>query len=190
MKTEVTISIQASSRAGFRKKLVELFLNEKPGANGESSQYVYFVEQDSTGNRIYLKRPTNLNKGFDFEVRVENVNFTHIAKTNSLVGNKSPFQPRITNSNRPSHDNIINDLKLKKEENPLLFKRLQPILDKVYYCNEITPSELEPLKFKSGYPIDLIIKCIKWLFIEQDITYWNWSGRSMLYESILSIVKL
>lgn len=25
---------------------------------------------------------------------------------------------------------------------------------------------------------------IKWLWIEQDVTYWNFSGRAMLYQSL------
>jgi len=33
-------------------------------------------------------------------------------------------------------------------------------------------------------PIAIILLAIKWLFIEQDITYWNWSGRNMLMNSL------
>ena len=187
MKTEVSITIQASSREEYRRKLAGHFLDEKPGKEGESSQYIYYVEKDSENHRIYLKRPTNLNKGFDFEVRVEDVKFAHISNSNSVAGAKSPLQPRITNSNRPSHDNIFDDLKLKKKENPSLFRELRPLLEKVYNCHEILPKEFEPFRFKSGYPIDLIFKCIKWLFIEQDITYWNWSGRAMFYKGLTAI---
>jgi len=32
-----------------------------------------------------------------------------------------------------------------------------------------------------GYPIDLILGVVKWLFIEQDVRYWNYSGRAMLF---------
>lgn len=34
-----------------------------------------------------------------------------------------------------------------------------------------------------GFPMDLIFKTSKWFFIEQDIRYWNYSGRNMLMES-------
>lgn len=187
MKTELSITIEARSREEYRRKLAEHFLNEEPGKEGESSQYVYYVEEDKDGHRIYLKRPTNLNKGFDFEVRVEDVKFTHIASSSSVAGAKSPLQPRITKSNRPSHENIFDDLKLKKKENPSLFKQLRPLLEKVYNCQEVLPKEFEPFNFKSGYPIDLIFMCIKWLFIEQDITYWNWSGRAMFYKGLSEI---
>jgi hypothetical protein len=30
----------------------------------------------------------------------------------------------------------------------------------------------------------MIIKTIKWLFIEQDIRYWNYSGRDMLWSGV------
>ena len=41
--------------------------------------------------------------------------------------------------------------------------------------------------FKSGFPYDLIIKTLKWLFIEQDIRYWNYSGHDMLWKGIYNI---
>ena len=34
------------------------------------------------------------------------------------------------------------------------------------------------------HPVYIVLLAIKWLFIEQDITYWNWSGRNMLKESL------
>lgn len=40
------------------------------------------------------------------------------------------------------------------------------------------------LHFNVGQPIETILKVVKWLFIEQDVTYWNWSGRSMLYSGL------
>ena len=187
MTTEVTINIHASSREEYRKKLAEQFLNEKPGKEGDSSKYLYYVETDSKGNRIYLSRPTNLNKGFDFEVRVENVKFTHISNNPRNVATKAPFNPRVTKSNRPSHDNIFEDLRQKKKENPVIFSELRQFLERIYTCQEVSSKELEFFCFESGYPVDLIFKCIKWLFIEQDITYWNWSGRAMFYKGLSAI---
>ena len=141
MATIVPATIIENSRADYRRTLTELFLNEPNGAAGAPSDFEYNVETDDVGNRIYLKRPTNLNKGFDFEVRVSNQRFKH-------VGRKG----RVSHSNRPSHGNII-----------------------------------DAFTFQSGCPVDMICRCIKWLFIEQDITYWNWSGRNMLYNGIRSI---
>ena len=176
MATIVPVTIIENSRAEYRRTVTELFLNEPNGVAGAPSDFEYNVEADNAGNRIYLKRPTNLNKGFDFEVRVSNQRFPHISK-----------KGRISHSNRPSHSNIIDDLTAKKAEDPVQYTNLRAIIDRIFNCIEIDPQEYNALTFQSGYPVDMICKCIKWLFIEQDITYWNWSGRNMLYNSIRSI---
>ena len=41
--------------------------------------------------------------------------------------------------------------------------------------------EMMGLSFETGLPVDHIVKAIKWLFIEQDIRYWNYSGRNMTW---------
>ena len=56
----------------------------------------------------------------------------------------------------------------------------------VLYPNKLPESERVCFGICS-YPVDMICKCIKWLFIEQDITYWNWSGRNMLYNGIKNV---
>lgn len=43
------------------------------------------------------------------------------------------------------------------------------------------------IDFVSGYSSELIIKTLKWLFIKQDIRYWNYSGRDMLWDGIKEI---
>ena len=35
-----------------------------------------------------------------------------------------------------------------------------------------------------GRPVEMLLKVIKWFFIEQDIRYWNYSGRNMLKNGI------
>ncbi len=54
------------TREGLRKRVVLAFLDEAPGA-----KYHYLVETLKDGRRIYLKRPTFLNKGLDFQIWVE-----------------------------------------------------------------------------------------------------------------------
>ena len=157
MATIVPVTINENSRVDYRRTLTELFLNEPNGAAGAPSNFEYNVETDNAGNRIYLKRPTNLNKG------------------------------RVSHSNRPSHDNIFDDLAAKKAEDPAQYSSLSAIICRIFNCNEIDPLEYNAFTFQSGYPVDMICKCIKWLFIEQDMTYWNWSGRNMLYHGIRSI---
>ena len=174
--TIIPITIIENTRADYRRTLTKLFLRERPGDTGAPSKYEYNVETDNAGNQIYLKRPTNLNRGFDFEVRVLNIKFKHVSESG-----------RVSHSNRPSHDNIIEDLTEKKAENPDQFVSLLAVINDIFNCVDVPPQVYSTFSFRRGYPIDMICKCIKWLFIEQDITYWNWSGRNMLYNKITSI---
>ncbi len=176
MATIISVSIIENSRSDYRRTLTELFLNEVHGEAGAPSVYEYNVETDKAGNRVYLKRPTNLNKGFDFEVRVSNMRFKHVNKNG-----------RVSHSNRPSHTNIIEDLAKKKMEEPAQYVILLTLIERIFNCVEIAPQEYNTFTFQQGYPVDMLCKCIKWLFIEQDITYWNWSGRNMLYNGIRNI---
>lgn len=178
MHTDITTTISANSREEFREKLITLFLKEKSGTAEEVSEYYYYVDSDNSGHRIYLKRPTALNKGVDFEVRVENVNFRY-GKNGNI----------ISTGNRPSHVDIYNDLNSKKNEDPTQFAKLKDIFDRIYKCQEITVKEFSQFTFTKGISVELLMKCLKWLYIEQDITYWNRSGRVMLYIGLSELWK-
>jgi hypothetical protein len=39
----------------------------------------------------------------------------------------------------------------------------------------------------AGYPVDMVLKLIKWFFIEQDINYWNVSGRNKFMGAVNEI---
>ena len=74
---------------------------------------------------------------------------------------------------------MINDLNLKREYNKEKYDELiKPLVNNIYKCNPV--SFLDNYDFL-GLPVDVCIKLLKWLFIEQDITYWNYSGREKLY---------
>ena len=61
-------------------------------------------------------------------------------------------------------------------------------INEVYFCKDPDDfysdysDDLEPLN--NGLSPELILKVIKWLFIEQDIRYWNWSGRKKFMDYI------
>ena len=179
MTTKITITVNAQSREEYRKMLIEEFLKESPGSSSTVSEYLYYVDEDSsTGNKIYLKRPAQLNKGMDFEVRVENTQFRY-----GKHGNK------IATGNRPKHEDITKALKEKKTEDPDEFKKLKGLLEKTYTCQPINQSEYQQFTFTKGISVELIFKVLKWLFVEQDITYWNRSGREMFYTDISKMWK-
>ncbi|MFA4946343.1 MAG: DNA adenine methylase [Candidatus Micrarchaeia archaeon] len=168
----IQLNLKNKTREEFRRSIVTCFLLENKGYWDDEVQhvmhYTYFVETIADGSRIYLKRPARLNKGMDFQVNAEN-----FLKYEN--GNNKP----------PSHKDIIKDLKNKKKEAPKKFAQLMKLIARVYNCEE--PDEVlsgSNLKFNSGATIELLLKLLKWLFIEQDMTYWSYDGREMLKRGI------
>jgi len=163
---EVNCVLKGSSRKELRDAVVRTFLEEKGGywKNGikQVTKYKYFVETLSDGKKIFLLRPTFLNKGIDFQVWVE----------------------RFENEEdkKPSHKDIFKDLKIKQKENPKLLEKLLDAIDSVWYCEEpeVVLKRIGKIEFKNGFSTEMLLKILKWLFIEQDVTYWNYDGRGML----------
>jgi len=163
----------AGSRLETRREIVELFLNEECGkGKGElSSKYEYLVEQyESYG--IVLKRPAPLNKGFDFIVHI----------------NGFYFKTKRKHTN-PSHDDVtfaLQQIKESVDENE--YNKIRIAIKNVYNLKEFDFAQVKNISFidclGQNRPVIILILAIKWLFIEQDITYWNWSGRAMLMEKL------
>lgn len=51
-------------------------------------------------------------------------------------------------------------------------------------CDDVADSEMTALRFSVKFPVDHILKAVKWLFIEQDIRYWNYSGKNMTWNIV------
>jgi hypothetical protein len=165
------------NRNDVRMRVISKFSEETPGqGKGElASRYSYLVEKLSGNKTIILKRPANLKNGFDFLITVPGINF-------ALNGRHARDYPK--------HEDIISDLMLKKKEDRDMYQLLFSFINLTFECNEIEESWFADLRFESGYPCDLIIKTIKWFFIEQDIRYWNYSGRYMLMSEIEKLNNL
>jgi hypothetical protein len=41
--------------------------------------------------------------------------------------------------------------------------------------------------FQSGAQIDVLLKILKWMFIMEDIVYWNYDGRAKLYNFLKEV---
>ena len=156
-----------NSRNELRKYVVLKFMEESPGSGTGSlvSRYKYIVETFSDSRKLYLKRPATYKMGFDFQIWMENWN-------------------NLDLDIMPSHSDIIQDLKIKKRENQDNFRFLLQAINNVYICedddrilNWLTENRIS---FDIGENLEILIKVIKWMFIEQDIRYWNFSGRSKL----------
>ena len=168
---EIVLTLKHKSKNEARIALIQKFLEEKGGYWKEGKKHVTrykYVVEYANGKKIYLLRPTRLNKGMDFQVHAED------------------FRKFKNGKDRPpSHKDIFEDLKLKKVENSKNFSKLMELINKVWNCEE--PDDVIKnvvLNFKEGASVEMILKILKWLFIEQDMTYWNYDGRGMLKKAI------
>jgi hypothetical protein len=169
-KTEINLNVSNQGpRNDLRMRVVEELSKEAPGKGGGNlaSRFIYYVETLQSGQRVYLRRPAQLHYGFDFVVCVEGANYNS--------------DPKGKARNNPSHDDFAKDLAGKKAEDPAMYGKLHGLLEKVFDCQDVPASAYAGIHFRSGLPVDHILKTIKWLFIEQDIRYWNYSGRNMTW---------
>lgn len=65
-----------------------------------------------------------------------------------------------------------------------MYFELYSLLLKVFECHDVSVDDIQGIEFNVGLPVDHILKTIKWLFIEQDIRYWNYSGRYMTWSIV------
>jgi len=157
-----------SSPDAIRKLLLDTWIKEP-----KYIKYRYFVDVLENSNRVYLERPGRLNKGCDFVIFIEDDNLFK-------NGNDKP----------PSHKYVTEDLKLKKQSLTAdewhdFFKAIDTIFQCSSYDDTLQYTQNLPIFGKS---YELILKLIRWFFIEQDITYWSGRGRKMFYEDVLKDV--
>lgn len=169
--TTINFELPANDRIHMRETLITKFLEEAPGngTGNNASRYQYNVETYNEYG-IFLKRPTRLNKGFDFTVNIKNVNFRNL---------------RIYSN--PSHRDIFNTLEYCKNTYPDGYCNVKNAIDCIYNCNNIDLNNINAyfIDFaKNIHPIQIILLAIKWLFLEQDCAYWNYSGRAMLFRGL------
>lgn len=161
------------NRQQKRRALITCFLDEEAGTGrgDDASRYQYNVE--SYGDYgIFLKRPTRLNKGFDFTVNVQGMCFKKSKKYSN-----------------PRHDDIFEALTCCKNKCPNEYNAVSKAIIAIYECNDIDLSHINAyfLDFEgTSHPIQIILLAIKWLFMEQDCAYWNYSGRKMLFEGLVN----
>ena len=170
---EINYSLPLGDRASIRRALIQTFLDEESGTGtgNNASRYRYNVEFFNNYT-IYLKRQTQLNKGFDFTVNVEGLYFKKNRKYSS-----------------PSHNDIINALLDCKSNFPLEYDYIAKIINDIYncrwQCSRISGAYFHDFE-GNEHPIEIILLALKWLFIEQDCAYWNYSGRMTLFNELVN----
>ena len=165
------IKIKGSlARHKIVKKVVNIFIDSENKQRGQGVKFRYPVENLSTGKQLFIFRPAGLNKwNFDFKVEV----------TQEL------------GLGRGTHKEIAAAFKDKKKENPRKFGTLLEALTKIYDCSEnnvdqVLQSYLDlQTSFQKGVKVDVLLKVVKWMFIMEDIVYWNYKGRKMLYNALM-----
>ncbi len=164
----LTLPEHCKSRKHIRDWLIGEFLKEEAGqGTGDlSTKYIYAVEQCDTGNTIKIKRPAYLNKGMDFTVHITNIKFREKGGIKDM----------------PSHQEIIDDLLAKKNHDRDKYQLLMAVLRRIYACRHCDEINIHISAGKLS--CQEVCLLIKWLWIEQDVTYWNFSGRAMLYQTL------
>jgi hypothetical protein len=164
--------------------LVRKFLLEKPGTGTGlgCSKYQYIVDQSLDGATIYLIRPAGLNNGIDFIIHLSGFNF----KTHKSNGHRLP-EAQKTN---PSYKDIIEILKHFKNEKKNEYRLISENIVRTYKCEDIKYiAKMSKIRIfhksaQNYISAETICLVIKWLFIEQDLTYWNYSGRAMFLKAL------
>lgn len=169
--TTMTIP-NSGTRFEVRKRVTNIFDLEPAGTLEKRWSYKYFVETLSDGKRVYLQRPANLHYGDDFRICVEGANYASDDK-----------QAR----NYPKHDEVREDLLKKQTENPELYAAYYITLEKIFKCQDVSDEELASFPFKSGWPADHAARILKWMFIEQDIRYWSFTGRWKTWMEVVPV---
>jgi hypothetical protein len=93
------------------------------------------------------------------------------------------------------HIEIAHDLRKKKKENKRKFKDLFNAITEIYKCRENDVDKiLEKYNdlnksFKKGAKVEVLLKIVKWLFIMEDIVYWDNEGRSFLFNFLKYVAE-
>lgn len=159
------------SRHKIVKKVVNTFIQTEYRKKGKGVIFQYPVE-NLPGGQLFISRP-GFKKNFDFKVEI-------------------PEEIRV---GKEKQREIALDLREKNSENPDKFKNLLEAMAEIYHCKENDVNAVlrkyRGLKnsFKSGIDTETLLKIIKWLFIMEDIVYWDNEGRAFLFNFFRYVVK-
>jgi hypothetical protein len=117
-------------------------------------------------------RPANLNKGCDFVIVSENF-------LKFMNGNDKP----------PKHKDIVNIIREILREDIALKKDLRDAINRVYNCESIDDVLSKYKRLLKAPKCERLLKLLKWMWIEQDVTYWTGDGRQMLKSHIDEILS-
>lgn len=163
--------LQGRTRKKLRLAVLMKWAEEKRGSADAYQRYRYNVEHLPNDGLVYLHRPAFKNKGCDFVVHCD------------------PLIPRHDGKKykNPRHKDLIRELKLLSRRIKGGKTRVLAAVESVHACKNVTyacKALCRGVHGKWAFRAERALKVAKWLFIEQDITDWNTSGRDMLMNSI------
>jgi hypothetical protein len=161
----LSLNVDNLSREKIREKVLQTWIKEDQGVG----QYRYDVETCQDGSVIYLLRPANLNKGCDFVIVSENF----------LKFQNGKDKP-------PKHRDVIQLIESFCRGNSAMVEAMRTAFEEVYEC--VKPDEAiertPTLKMTPQCAAERSLKLLKWMWIEQDVTYWTGQGRAMLWDGL------
>jgi hypothetical protein len=139
-----------------------------------NERYVgYNVDKLENGSTVFLIRPAWLNKGYDFKACVD-----------GWDDSQNPA---------PSHDQIYSDIYWKREhDDEDSFEALCEAVLEIHAGvspNVVLDEYGAEFDFTIGRTPDALLKPLPWLFMEQDIRYWNYDGRNETIKQIENIYQ-
>jgi hypothetical protein len=134
-----------------------------------NEQYVsYVVDELEDDSSVFLIRPARLNKGYDFKICVDGWD-----ESANLA---------------PSHQEIYSDLYWKRErDGRTAFESICQAVTAIHQGaspDTVLDEYGSEFDFSVGRTPEALLKPLPWLFIEQDIRYWNYTGRNMTVELV------
>jgi len=176
-RTMIDWHLEEGSREKFRLAVLLKWAEEECGSAEAFQRYRYNVESFPDEGRIYLHRPAFKNKGCDFVV------------------NCVPIIPRDDGKlfKNPRHQDLIREFRSIASQLRDGRKLILSAAEAVWKCDpvkEVCSSVCESIRDSDlALRVERALKVSKWLFIEQDITDWNTSGRAMLMGGIRDCLK-
>lgn len=170
--TRKIIAIKGSlARHDIVKKVVNTFIKAEYHKKGKGIKFKYPVENLPDGS-LFIARPGH-KKNFDFKVEV----------------------PVELGLGEGSHIEIARDLRKKEQENQQKFEELLDAITMIYNCLENDVNKILTMyphlneSFKTGAKVEVVLKVVKWLFIMEDIVYWDNEGRAFLFNFLRYVAK-
>jgi hypothetical protein len=154
------------------KKVVNTFIKTEYQKKGKGIGFWYPVEKLPNGEMLCIARPGH-EKLFDFKVDVVSAH----------------------GFGDGSHKEIASDLRRKRKENKQKFERLLAAITEIYNCEEndidVLLKKYRGLKdsFKTGGPVETLLKIVKWMFIMEDIVYWDNEGRAFPFNFLRYVAQ-